>query len=398
MHVVIIPSERYVTRRSPLAGVFQYQQAHALSEKGTKVGVISAGFVPFSMMFAAYPYEEFEVDRGVPTYRIYKRTALPGRVAIRILWAYLVRLYQMGFEKYVREQCMPDIVHAHNCLFAGVVALKIKDRYGIPYIVTEHSSVYGRGLLSRRQAKLTREVLRNADRITVVSKALGARLEKLFGADACPNLPIFNILDAEFEGCGSVLNDVKEESDFFTFLSIGSLDSNKNHRDLLSAFASRFAGDSRVKLRIGGAGPLLRALEQQVEELGLQEQVVFTGMLGRDSVLREMRDCSVFVLPSVFETFGVVLIEALAMGKPIVATMCGGPEDIVNERNGILVPVKDVEALAKAMWDIRLNIDRYDARAIRSDCLLRFGKDSFVKRLQGIYAGIRDTKKRIDNG
>lgn len=82
----------------------------------------------------------------------------------------------------------------------------------------------------------------------------------------------------------------------------------------------------------------------------------------------------------------------------MVTTKCGGPEDIVNQDNGILVPTKEVHALAEAMSNIYLNIDKYCASIIRNDCLSRFGQDSFVKRLTTIYAGIRDKGKRENNG
>jgi hypothetical protein len=142
MHVLIIPSEHYVTQGAPLAAIFQHQQAHALNEKGIKAGIVSAGFVPFRKMLTTYPYPLYEMDDSVNTYRCYKKIFIPGRVSIKVFWKYLVSLYLKTFEKYISEQGLPDIVHAHNCLFAGVVALKIKEKYDIPYLITEHSSLY----------------------------------------------------------------------------------------------------------------------------------------------------------------------------------------------------------------------------------------------------------------
>lgn len=385
MHVLIIPSEHYVTQGAPLAAIFQHQQAHALNEKGIKAGIVSAGFVPFRKMLTTYPYPLYEMDDSVNTYRCYKKIFIPGRVSIKVFWKYLVSLYLKTFEKYISEQGLPDIVHAHNCLFAGVVALKIKEKYDIPYLITEHSSLYLHGLVSNQQARLSKEVLKNAEAITVVSTALGSCLENLFAEDACPNYPIFNILDDRFEREEIIFKGVKNDKEVFTFLSIGSLDTNKNHHDLFSAFACKFRDNDKIKLRIGGDGPLRGNLEKNIKELGLEEQVVFTGMLSRDKVLWEMQNCDVFVLSSIVETFGVVLIEVLAVGKPVVATKCGGPEDIVNQDNGILVPTKDVHALAEAMYNIYLNINKYDASLIRNDCISRFGKDSFVEKLRHIY-------------
>lgn len=386
MHILIIPSENYVTNREPLASIFQHQQALALRHSGIKTGVISAGLVPFNMTFSQYPYPFFENDEGVNTYRCYKRVLIPGRIAIKVFWKFIIRFYLQMFEKYVVEQGLPDVIHAHNCLFAGIAALKIKEKYSIPYLITEHSSAYARGLISNQQSYFTREVLKNANVITVVSSSLRKSLEKIYGADACPNHTIFNILDDRFEMRKDIPNDTKNTNKrAFLFLSIGSLDSNKNHSDLLKAFASKFKGNVLVRLKIGGDGPLKKQLQAEINDLGIADQVVLTGMLSHDRVLFEMQNCNAFVLPSIFETFGVVLIEALAVGKPVVATKCGGPEDIINPNNGILVPPKEVQALAEAMSNIYSNINKYDASYLRNDCLLRFGKAAFVERLRNLY-------------
>lgn len=386
MHILIIPSEHYVTQRFPLGAIFQYHQAQTLRETGIKTGVISAGFIPFGMMIMPYHYLPFENDNGVNTYKYYRRMFIPGRIAYGFFSMYLVRLYLLLFEKYIRVQGMPDIVHAHNCLYAGVVAAKIKRKFGIPFVITEHSSAYARGLISRRQSCLTQEVLKNADAKTVVSTKLGRLLENLFGADACPNYVIFNILDGRFEYDGDIAGNCNVETSLFIFLSMGSLDNIKNHSHLIAAFASKFKKKSFVKLKIVGSGPLRKNLEKQVKELDVEEQVIFTGLLDRESVFEEMQKCNVFVLPSKYETFGVVLVEALARGKPVIATKCGGPEDIVKNDNGILVSTDEVNELAEAMWNIYMNIEKYDAKIIREDCLSRFGKKAFLKRLKMIYS------------
>ena len=383
-----MPSELYVTQRAPLASIFQYQQAHALKEKGIKIGIVSAGFVPFSMMFSKYPYSAFEMDNGINTFRCYKRIFIPGRIAVTVFLKYLVGLYLKTFEKYITSHGKPDIIHAHNCLYAGVVALNIKVKYSIPYLITEHSSAYARGIVQSNQTRLIKRVLKEAEVRTVVSTSLGKSLENLFGTDACPYYPIWNMLDDMFERGGHIWKDKGNNKNVFTFLSIGCLDVNKNHSDLLKAFACKFKGNGAVRLKIGGNGPLRKQLGIETNKLGIDGQVIFTGLLSRDGVLQEIQKCNVFVLSSIVETFGVVLIEALALGKPLVATECGGPEDIVNQANGILVPKKNIDALAEAMWNVYINNKRYDTNKIRSDCLLSFGKDSFVKRLINIYMSI----------
>jgi glycosyltransferase involved in cell wall biosynthesis len=108
-------------------------------------------------------------------------------------------------------------------------------------------------------------------------------------------------------------------------------------------------------------------------------------MLSRDEVREEMQACDAFVLSSHYETFGIVLVEALAFGKPVVATCSGGPECIVHEGNGLLVPVHDEVALGNAMNILRLNLSRYDPEVIRNDCIARFGPRAVIDQLTSLY-------------
>jgi len=102
-------------------------------------------------------------------------------------------------------------------------------------------------------------------------------------------------------------------------------------------------------------------------------------------------DADCFVLPSRYETFGVVLIEALASGLPLIATKCGGPEDIVNCGNGVLVEIDNVELLAEAMRALKRNKHKYDANRLREEAILRFGEAAFVNNVLPIYeAAIND--------
>ena len=101
-----------------------------------------------------------------------------------------------------------------------------------------------------------------------------------------------------------------------------------------------------------------------------------------------MAAANVFVLPSHHETFGVVVIEALALGKPVIATRCGGPESIIESGDGLLVPTNNIEALAQAMAEISSHMDQYDPVDIRERCRIRFGEEAIVSRLIEVYQDV----------
>ncbi|MCI5147407.1 MAG: glycosyltransferase, partial [Candidatus Electrothrix sp. AR3] len=151
---------------------------------------------------------------------------------------------------------------------------------------------------------------------------------------------------------------------------------------------SNFFKNTETELRIGGIGQLKEELIAFALSKGVKNQVQFLGMLSREQVKQEMTDADCFVLSSRYETFGVVLIEALSCGTPVVATCCGGPEDIVNEGNGLLVPVAQPDKLAEAMHTVYKNTNNYDSGKIAKDCFERFGTDAFVQNATRLYKKI----------
>lgn len=390
MHVLIIPSEQYIPEEDPLQGIFQQHQAHALKRAGYNVGVISPQLrSPLMLRKKIFGWQigiTSEDDNGIPVLR-YHGWDMHTRLT-RGFWSWL-RAGMLLFERYVEEYGMPDIVHAHNAICAGVLAARLKNRFAIPYVLTEHSSSYARGLIRNSSKSLVKDVYRNADSRLVVSPALGYEVEKYIGDYDRPWRWVPNILDEKFEKSDTV-KDVHRDQ--FHFLNVGSLIDIKGHADLLQAFAGSFRGDKDVRLRIAGDGPLKGTLELLSSRLGIDRQVDFLGQLERKRVLAEMQSSDVYVHSSHYETFGVVLIEALACGKPVISTACGGPECIVMPENGMLVPIKDSLALGEAMELMRKNIGNYDTVRIREDCILRFGEKKIVGELTGIYKRICRSK------
>jgi glycosyltransferase involved in cell wall biosynthesis len=119
---------------------------------------------------------------------------------------------------------------------------------------------------------------------------------------------------------------------------------------LLHAFKQVQLIDPSIRLVVVGGGPLREPLETLARSLGIQDRIEFVGQRIRSEVATLMRGCELFVLPSRFETFGIVILEAMACKKPVVATSVGGiPEIIEHQKNGILVEPDNPDALAAAL-------------------------------------------------
>lgn len=414
LHVLLVPSEEYLPPESHLAGIFQHHQATALSRAGYRVGVLSikqAYSVPMFARAALMRLAGRRVHNPLDGYSLPGIARLaaqklagherfltveerPEAALVRAEGFYWlppsdrtnhfgwVRAGVAAFAEYSRRYGRPDLVHAHNTHPAGLLARRLHELHGLRYVITEHSSYYARGLVPKGLYRGLRRAVRQASGFAVVSPALGRVLEAELGDCVRDAVCISNVLDADVveRPCRPV------EHDGFTFLAIGSLIPLKNHAILLEAFQARCVADAGIQLRIAGDGPLETELAARIRLMGLEHRVRLLGRLDRVEILRELDACDALVLPSQYETFGVAIIEALARGKPVVASRCGGPDAIVTSDDGVLVPCNDAAALGEAMARLVREHARYASLEIRRRAIERFGPDRLVASLSDLYA------------
>ena len=385
MHVLIIPSW-YPETPEDIDGIFFRLQAQALQRSGLKIGVTAPVFrsmrgKPASVVNGGYGIRSY-TEENIPTY-IYKSMYFFPRLP------YLDRHRWVGagwklFKRYVRDHGTPDIIHAHSMNHAGILAQQIHEKTGIPFVLTEHSSTYARKLIRDWQRPAMLQSAQQCSARIAVSKDFCRLLETEYGGLDWQYIP--NSLSPAFIRPVDLANKPKNAD--FTFCSVAHLNYNKGFDILLPAFAEALKTHPDLKLKIGGTGLIASQLHNLAAELGLENSVEFLGGLQNDQVLDLMFRSDAFVLASRNETFGVVFIEALSQGLPVAATRCGGPQTIINENNGILVPVGDVQALAGALVSLYENRGRYDAQTLRADCLSEFGEEAVVRQITAVYKTI----------
>jgi glycosyltransferase involved in cell wall biosynthesis len=285
------------------------------------------------------------------------------------------------FAQYRAANGLPDLVQAHSMLNAGIVALAIKRRHGVPYIVMEQSTGFAQGRLRWWERDLVRRVIAGARQLIAVSPALARVLEAQYPGSSWAYLP--NPLGAAFVA-ESGAPARREEAHPFVFLSAARLAPVKGHALLIDAFADAFGGDSNIRLALAGEGPTRATLEALCRARGVAAQVDFLGGLSGGEVRDAMEASDAFVLASDFETFGVVVIEALASGRPVVVTASGGPDHLVTEGNGLLIPAGNKTALRDALTLMRRSAADYDPAAIRAAALRDYGPAAFARRFAEI--------------
>lgn len=377
MHILLIPSW-YSTTENPVRGAFFRDQALALQKAGHQVGLL----VPPGRVRTVHGLKEIQQhwpkqaitqadEDGLATYRIPWWGVLPS-VLPPLRHAVILN----AFEHYCREQGKPDIIHAHSALYGGWGAAQIRAVHRIPVVLTEHSSTLVRGLTFPDQISRVRFTLRHVNRALAVSSTLAKRLEQI--APDVQIATIDNLVDGDF------FTLTPPPSEPFAFAFVANLNPNKAADIMLRAFASAFRGQSAV-VRIAGEGSERPKLEQLTAELGINDQVEFWGRQPREGVRDLLGRSHALISSSRVETFGITLIEAMACGRPVVATRSGGPDSIVNAENGLLVPPDDIEALAGALSRLRANYSHYNPALIRAQCLARYGEAAGVKQLEAIY-------------
>jgi L-malate glycosyltransferase len=308
-----------------------------------------------------------------------------------------VRMMLLFYDQYHRQFGHPDIIQVHSSLWAGVVASQIYKRYKIPYVITEHRSRFvgnSAEALNMFRPWYTgplQEAFKGAAAIISVSPALHAKIIEIHPKAGAKLDVIFNMVDTNF--FTPPAGKVREKRPFRLF-SLAYLEPVKGMDTLLEALKicnESFPGD--FELTIGGDGTERRYLEKFCVDHKLVNQVRFTGILNREQVRQAMQSADAFVLPSRFEAFGVVYIEAMACGLPVIATRAGGPESFVKPGTGLLIEPNNPEELAKAIYHIKTNLNDYPSQFIRDYAEENFSRKGIAEKYIALYKKILRCKK-----
>ena len=220
--------------------------------------------------------------------------------------------------------------------------------------------LFERGLTRRTmavQAACERVHVRRAGTVITTSRYAASRLVELYGLAAMPRIvPECIDLDA----WRSLFRSFPSDTDTFVVLCVCRLYPRKRVGVLLEAAARLRARIPELQVRIVGRGPEEERLKQRARELGVEGMVRWLGDVSQAELARQYQACQVFCLPSVQEGFGIVFLEAMAAGKPIVAARAAAVPEVVTD--GLLVEPESAEALADAI--ARLHSDAGLRRAL----------------------------------
>ena len=375
MKVLLLPSW-YPNSDNELDGIFFKEQAEALSKRGIEVIVLSINIISLSRINKTRLKKGLSIteENGVKVYRYNTYNYFP-----RLTELYLrnyANLIKKLIKKIIKEEGEIGLVHIHSAIDAGI-AYSIS-KIDIPYVITEHSSKYQRNLLNSVQKKYLNDVFSNAKDIIAVGLGLKNALAEYTDKD---NIKVIS------NPISLKKIEVTKEKDKsrFRFFSLGILTKNKGMDLLIKAFYNNIEKLKECELYIGGDGPEYTNIKNMIKEYNLEDNIKLLGKLDREAVAKNMNNCDAFVLASRVETFGIVFIEAMIYGKPVIGTRTGGPDTFINKNNGIIVEVENVDELGTALVEMYNEATRYNEDDIIKYCYENFNEDIICKKIIDVY-------------
>lgn len=330
--------------------------------------------------------DNFKQDGGLTEHVIvYKsRKTGIGRFYNHLLWK---KLFKRAVEDYINKNGKPDLVHVHVPMKAGLIALWVKKKFHIKYLVTEHWAIYDarsdRNYDSRGWwfKKISKKIINDAELIIPVSENLG----KLMNSKFLPKdfKVIQNTVDI------ALFNNTKSQftSNSFRFIHVSNLNFQKNPQAIVSAFTKLTKKNNDVELFL--IGPYPKSLIQHVEGIGLLNKTIFLiGEIEYKQVAREMKKANGFVMFSRFENLPCAILEALCCGLPVISSDVGGISEVINKENGILVESGNKIQLQNAMVDMISRYHEFDKNKIARDAQSQFSYQVIGKQFDDLYKSL----------
>jgi glycosyltransferase involved in cell wall biosynthesis len=306
---------------------------------------------------------------------------------------WMFKLQKRIFKKIVEEYGMPDIVHLNVLMKAGVFARWLYKKHKLYYVLSEHWT----GYYPERKDDflhhpflykfLSKKIYRNCLLPLPVTEDLGKRMNQTFGIEkgfiVIPNVVDTNLFYPDFKN-----KNVKKR-----FIHISTLGYNKNFRGILNAIEKLYKKRKDFELYIAGSPS--KDIVQWVKDKGLFETCIFfTGVISYEEVAEQFRKADALIMFSRYENLPCVILEALCSGLPVITTDVGGIREVINEKNGILIPAENENELLAAAEYLLENLEKYNKESIASSAQKIFNYEIVGKQFDEVYKTVISLKKK----
>ena len=386
--ILIIPSW-YPTEKMPIEGSVFQEQALAMKHlydikifypKRTENNRLLRLFNALLFIIKIKPSIEFVEDDFADDPGKFSFHYKSGINRLNIEGKMLVWQCNAAFEKIINNGWKPDLIHAQCTVYGGIISYFISKKYNVPYIITEHNVFLLHSYYKEIQG-LMKSALEKAEIVLSVSEHQKRMI--LMHNINCNPVVVGNMIDE------NIFRIAPKKHNIFTILYISFdhfIKDNKTFYKAVKLFKQKSKGPFTVKLlgrshRPDETNPFIIL----TKDFDLNNNIEIFGNVSRDKIVNYYQDADVLVSTSIAETFGVSMCEALFCGIPIISTANGGVDDMIDNKNGIKVNIKDEIAICDALLKIINREIIFDPQEIRNSVINKFGKEVFIKRIDNIY-------------
>jgi glycosyltransferase involved in cell wall biosynthesis len=377
----------YPNEREPFSGDFIQRHAEAVSIC-LPVKVIYVGKQAdhsLGQLSGKVEYKSGNLQEHIEYYSNRKRYLKKWRS----LFSY-IKIHSEIIKDLKKNDDLPELVHVHVAMKAGLIALYLKWKYKIPYVLTEHwsgyypqskDSLYNKSVIERYLTKL---VIRNASELLPVSHALGIQISQNWAQ--IPFRKISNVVNTRFFHPAE-----NKKPHPFRFIHISSLLYPKNPEGIINCFIHLLKSGHEAELIL--VGPLNTSVNQLLSIHKTEsEKLRTTGEISYEDVGKELRNADALILFSYYENMPCVILEALCSGLPVIASQVGGIPEVINPENGILVAAGNEQMLLEAMQNMMANYGSFERGVNNQMASATYSYEKIGKEIVQVYEEILAVK------
>lgn len=384
MHILEIPSFF-----PPYGGEFCIEQSKALTMTGHDVRILANIQLSIKRnlkeyFFAKTKPQTINID-GIAVIRKEMR-GIPRCVHQNVKqW---VKDVVCMFDEYIKIYGKPDIIHAHCAKWAGYAAMIIARQYNIPYVITEHlsSAIFDTEFKKDKEAwqvNRLKQAYKNADMVIPVSEELVDNIAYYFGKDY-KWTAISNTIDTDFF---HFQERQALDNRPFKFCCLANFTYNKGYDILLAAFDQYSEKHLNVELYIAGKDTNSAELIKMSEQYECSNKIHILGILNKEEVRDLLYNCNCLILPTRSEAQGLVLLEAMSTGIPVITTDAV-PKNALVDGGSFICPVDDIPAFCQAMCHIHENYNNIDGKKLSEEVIKMASMKAIGNKLDRLFSEI----------
>lgn len=371
MKVLVIPTW-YPSGEDKLMGNYHKEFTENLNKNNIQADMLYIDrqrlTKPIKYLFMKKKEIEQESNYKVYKYRILNLSPINFDLALKNYTKKLLK----AVKEYIKINGKPDILHAQVTIPAGYATYIVGKKLNIKVVITEHGGKIER-YFREPINKYTNQLI---NKVTYSCVSSYMQKEALKYMDKCYCLP--NQVDtSNYQNHGK--RKIKKT---FNLVSVCALREGKNIDNIFKAIKQ--INNINVHLDVIGDGFYEEYYKNKCQELNMNDKVTFLGRKTKQEINEIFKEEHALIISSELESFAIPGIEALASGMPVISTKCLGPEEYINEKNGILCEVNNIESLKNAIIKLYENYEKYDPEELRKS-ILKFSNKTVAQTALKIY-------------